>query len=102
MGLVAAIVEVRGDLINSAAVSFAGFSDRAYRLEAVDDLLKGKSRSDSLFLDAAEAAIALIEFLRTLMRPRDIGATSFDHSHVEPWPRLYPRYKQTLISANTE
>jgi len=61
MGLVAALVEVRGDLINSAAVSFAGFSDRAYRLEAVDDLLKGKKPSDSLFLDAAEAAIALIE-----------------------------------------
>ncbi|WP_458767293.1 FAD binding domain-containing protein [Cupriavidus basilensis] len=49
MTLVAALLDIRGGRIEEASVAYAGVSDRARRLPAVEQALTGQSPSTELF-----------------------------------------------------
>jgi carbon-monoxide dehydrogenase medium subunit len=53
LALVAVLVGVSGERINAAALSCAGVSDRALRLDAAERLLVGQVPSEALFTRAA-------------------------------------------------
>lgn len=58
--LVASLIDVQGGRINAAVVAYAGVSDRAIRLPAIEQRLVGQAPSDALFAAvAAEAANAI-------------------------------------------
>ncbi|MDB5841473.1 MAG: hypothetical protein JWQ23_3425 [Herminiimonas sp.] len=61
MTLVATLLEVRSGRISSAAIAYAGVSDRAIRLDAVEKRLLGQAPSEKLFADVAREAAGALE-----------------------------------------
>jgi CO/xanthine dehydrogenase FAD-binding subunit len=61
MTLVATLLEVQSGRISSAAIAYAGVSDRAIRLDAVEKRLLGQAPSEKLFADVAREAAGTLE-----------------------------------------
>lgn len=59
--LVAALLSLQGGKIQAAAIAYGGVSDRAMRLEAIEQRLIGQAPSESLFADVAREAANAIE-----------------------------------------
>jgi carbon-monoxide dehydrogenase medium subunit len=71
MTLVASLLDIQGGRISNAALAYAGVSDRAMRMTALEKRLIGQAPSDSLFAQVAEEAAASISVTDDLHASRE-------------------------------